>query len=94
ILFHMKTDKEYSFDDFVFITNRKLSRSVLSGFLNDAIRMSIIEKNKKKYRLTKTGIEIKNEFLKTKAMLLNNKGINYIECGSKSLINKERECLL
>jgi DNA-binding HxlR family transcriptional regulator len=91
ILFHMKQNKEYSFDDFIFISNRKISRSILLNFLNCAIKLSLIIKIKKKYKLTKLGIDLKKEFLKVKSILLEyNYKIND-ECSTKSLISKNRE---
>lgn len=91
ILFHMKNNKEYNFEDFIFVSRRKLSRSVLLNFLHEALKLSIIEKNGRKYRLTPVGVSLKEEFLKVKDILLQMDKDACGECRSKALIDQERE---
>jgi DNA-binding HxlR family transcriptional regulator len=90
LLFHMQPNKDYSFDDFIFISNRRISRSVLILFLKQAIELHMIRKKDKKYKLTKLGLQFKEEFIRIKSIiLLDNKNACDF-CYEKSLVNLGR----
>lgn len=69
ILFHLKNNKGYRFEDFVSITERKMSRSILSKFISTAVELSLLKKEDKKYYLTELGIDVKKKFLDIKDTL-------------------------
>lgn len=94
LIFHMDKNREYGFDDFIFISNRQISRSVLLDFLRSAIKLSIIEKRNKKYKLTILGIKLKKEFLKIRSILKEHNPSLTEGCNFNSLINKERKYML
>lgn len=94
ILFHMKENQGYAFSDFIYITNRKISRSLLLSFLNESISLSIIKKKNQRYMLTKLGLELKKEFIEIKDRLLKHHILPHNICSLKCLINRERDCIL
>ncbi len=90
ILFHMDEKKKYSFDEFIFISKRKISRSLLADFLKNAVKLSILNKDKGKYSLTNLGMKLKNEFLVIRDILISENKCSNDICCSKSLVAKQR----
>ena len=70
ILFKLEPDREYSFTEILSLGKRRINRTLLSVILRDLIMLDILEKNRKKYRLTNRGIKIKNLLTSLKAVIL------------------------
>lgn len=72
ILYNLERDKEYSFEDLIRMTNRKINRTLLSDLLKEFIELEIIRKQEHSYFLTKKGIELKGIMEEVKEVLLKN----------------------
>lgn len=90
ILINLKENKTYSFEELIHITNRKISRSILSNFLNNAIKFKLIKKTKKGYILTNLGEKYKNQLYQIRPLIFESLNINSNTCTYNCIIDKSR----
>lgn len=71
ILLSLEKEKEYNFSDIINFTSRRINRTLLSTMLKEFIDIGMIQKNKKKYSITKHGEKVRTHVISVKKIFLN-----------------------
>ena len=90
IIVNLDSNRNYSFEDFIHLTNRKMSRSMLSVFLKKATEFNILRKIDRAYFLTSLGMDLKKDFINIKKKLECELDIQCDCCSSRCIINHNR----
>jgi DNA-binding HxlR family transcriptional regulator len=86
ILYHFRPNQGYRYEDLIYVTKRKISRTLLSNFLKESIGMGIIAKKDNLYCLTDLGSELQKEFRKLRRLFIKDCG----KCNKDCLVEQER----
>ncbi len=90
LLMNIRSDKGYSFERLISITNRKMSRSMLANFIKQALEFRLLEKRDGYYYITPFGKDIKSDLLKIRKKIESELQIECDYCLSRCIVNHSR----
>ena len=70
IIMSIEKDKEYTFEDIIKLTSRKINRTLLSNLLKEMIIFDIIIYNDHYYKLSERGLRIRDILEELKKLIL------------------------
>jgi len=71
IIMSIEQDKNYSFEDIIKLTSRKINRTLLSNLLKEMILFKIINYEENYYKISEKGLRIRNNLEELKKLFLN-----------------------